>query len=61
MAQHGNRSVQRPKQTITNEQINGYLRNRLRKYNARDTKAILTSTLGHFQGTETAPFCCIGN
>ena len=40
MAQRGGRSVQRPKQIMSNEQINGYLRNRLRKYNARDTKAI---------------------
>ena len=40
MAQRGGRSSQRPKQTMTREQINGYLRNRLREYNIRDTKAI---------------------
>ena len=39
MAGSGGRSVQRPNQTMTNEQINGYLRNRLREYNRRDTKA----------------------
>ena len=40
MAGSGSRPVRRPKQTMTNEQINGYLRNRLREYNKRDTKAI---------------------
>ena len=40
MAGSGGSSVQRPKQTMTNEQIYGYLRNRLHEYNARDTKAI---------------------
>ena len=39
MTQRSDRSTQRPRQTMTDEQINGYLRNLLRDYNSRNTKA----------------------
>ena len=40
MVGRSGRSTQQPRQTMTNEQINGYLRNLLRQYNSRNTKAI---------------------
>ena len=40
MAGRSGRSTPRSRQTMTNEQINGYLRNLLRQYNRRNTKAI---------------------
>ena len=39
MAQRSGRLTQPPRQTMTNEQINGYLRNLLREYNRRDSRA----------------------
>ena len=40
MAGSGGRFVPRPRPTLTNEQINGCLRDKLRDYNDRDTEAI---------------------
>lgn len=40
MSGRGGRSVPRPRQTASDDQINGWLRDKLRDYNNRDTEAI---------------------